>query len=259
MMEKTHPEQFEMLLPSLQCFAPVNLGGLDKVKLMNRVETKYIFHRRHLDSLLAEVAGEYAILEIDGKRAFDYASLYFDTPDYQLYRQHHQGKSNRVKLRYRAYMDTGEVFFEIKQKVKGVRTDKYRVRQPAIQEAISADASQLMNRHKIILPDEVEAKTWIHYKRITLAAKGSEERVTIDLAMRCKDAQSEINFPDLVISEVKQAKMSRRSPFVTALHRRWIPDFRISKYSLAVAMMVPGIKTHLFKAKINRLHKIMGL
>ena len=117
MREKVHLEEDEKLLPSIQLFTPVSLAGLDKVKLMNRVDSKYIFHRRHLDAVLAEISNDYTILEISEKRIFDYASLYFDTPNYALYLQHHNGKNNRVKLRYRQYMDTGDVFFEVKKKL----------------------------------------------------------------------------------------------------------------------------------------------
>ena len=81
--------------------------------------------------------------------------------------------------------------------------------------------------------------------------------MTIDLNMRFKDQNGEIGFEDLVIAEVKQARLSRHSPIVVALHGRRIQDFRVSKYSLAVAMLVPGIKTHAFKSKIIRLNKIL--
>lgn len=260
MSDKVHLDKNDLLLPSVDLFTPISLAGLDKVKLMNRVDSKYIFHRRHLDNVLTEISKDYTILEINGKRIFDYASLYFDTPNYALYLQHHNGKNNRVKLRYRQYMDTGDVFFEVKKKVKGARTDKYRVKQPAIEESsLGPDAGRLMEKLDVTQPEPVEGKTWIYYKRITLAANETEERVTIDLDMRFKDSMTEMDFPELVIAEIKQAKLSRHSPIVVALHKRRIPDFRISKYSLAVAMMVPGIKTHLFKSKINRLHKILSL
>jgi hypothetical protein len=242
---------------SIWVFEPISLAGLDKVKLMNRVDSKYIFNRRHLDDLLTEIAPHYSVLEIDGKRIFDYASLYFDTPDYSLYQHHHNGRLNRVKLRYRQYIDTGDVFFEVKKKVKGMRTDKYRVRQPAISGEISAEGMDLMHRLHVS-HHGMEGKTWIYYRRLTLAAHDSEERVTIDLDMRFEDAHGHIAFPALVIAEVKQARLSRTSPIVRALHKRRIPDFRISKYSLAVALMVPGIKTHLFKGKISRLNKILN-
>jgi hypothetical protein len=247
-----------LLVPqSIALFEGVSLAGLDKVKLMNRVDSKYIFHRRSLDSILAEIAPQYCVLEIAEKRLFDYASLYFDTPEYLLYRHHHNGKPNRVKLRYREYIDTGDVFFEVKKKIKGMRTDKYRVRQEAISEEISPAGVTLMDKLQVVHA-QMESKTWIYYRRITLASKETEERVTIDLDMRFVDQHGDVNFKDLVIAEVKQARLSRHSPIVIALHARHIQDFRVSKYSLAVALLVPGVKVHAFKSKINRLNKILN-
>lgn len=235
---------------------PVSLKGLDKVKLMNRVDSKYIFHLRQLDEILEEVRPHYSVLEIEGKRLFDYASLYFDTPDYSLYFQHHNGRANRVKMRYRQYLDTGDVFFEVKKKIKGVRTDKYRVREPLIADAITPAGEALLDR--LTVPRQgLVGTSWIYYKRITLAAHATEERATIDLAMKFVDENGRMSFDDLVIAEVKQARFSRHSPIVRALHARRIQDFRVSKYSLAVAMMVPGIKTNAFKPKIYRLNKIL--
>jgi hypothetical protein len=242
---------------SVAAFAPISLQGLDKVKLMNRVDSKYIFHHRELDGLLTEISAHYSVLEIEGKRLFDYASLYFDTPGYDLYRHHHNGKPNRVKLRYRHYLNTGDVFFEVKKKIKGMRTDKFRIRQATIGKDISPEGMALMDRLQVPYAG-MESKTWIYYRRITLAAHDSEERVTIDLDMSFEDMHGRMAFPELVIAEVKQAKLSRNSPIVLALHRRRILDFRISKYSLAVALMVPGIKMNVFKPKIARLNKILN-
>lgn len=235
---------------------PISLKGLDKVKLMNRVDSKYIFHLRHLDEILQEVSPHYSVLEIREKRLFDYASLYFDTPDYGLYFQHHNGRANRVKMRYRQYLDTGDVFFEVKKKVKGMRTDKYRVKEPLITDHVTPEGEALLDR--LAVPHEgLVGMSWIYYKRITLAAHASEERATIDLAMKFVDANGRMSFDNLVIAEVKQARLSRHSPIVQALHARRIPDFRVSKYALAVALMVPGIKVHAFKPKIYRLNKIL--
>lgn len=242
---------------SLSELEPISLKGLDKVKLMSRVDSKYVFHVRELDGLLREIAPHYAVLEIEGKRLFDYVSLYFDTESYLLYRQHHMGKPNRVKLRFRQYVDTGDVFFEVKKKIKGMRTDKFRIRLPEITQNITEEAHQLMQKLDVDGADMV-GKTWINYKRITLAAHASEERVTLDLAMEFVDENGTVNFPQLVIAEIKQARMSRQSPVLKALQARRISPLRISKYSLAVAMLVPGIKSNAFKSKINQVNKIIN-
>jgi VTC domain len=242
---------------ALQALSPISLKGLDKVKLMNRVDSKYVFHLRELSDILDEVAPHYSVLEIEGKRLFDYVSLYFDTDSYLLYRQHHMGKPNRVKLRFRQYVDTGDVFFEVKKKVKGARTDKYRVKLPEINKELSVEAKQLMQKLEVDGTDMV-GKTWINYKRITLAAHETEERVTIDLSMEFIDENGTIQFPQLVIAEIKQARMSRLSPVIKAMSARRIAPLRISKYSLAVAMLVPGIKSNAFKSKINQVNKIIN-
>ncbi len=253
------PSQQELSLepPALWALEPVSLKGLDKVKLMNRVDSKYVFHLRELDGLLSEIAPHYAVLEIDGKRLFDYVSLYFDTESYLLYRHHHSGKPNRVKLRFRQYVDTGDVFFELKKKIKGNRTDKYRVRLAEISNTIAAEGQQLLQKHNVDGCDML-GKTWVNYKRITLAAHESEERVTLDLAMEFIDDNGKLQFPQVVIAEIKQARMSRNSPMLKALQARRIAPLRISKYSLAVAMLVPSMKSNAFKAKINQVRKIIN-
>jgi VTC domain len=242
---------------ALSALDPVSLKGLDKVKLMNRVDSKYVFHVRELSDILQEIAPHYAVLEIEGKRLFDYVSLYFDTESYLLYRQHHMGKPNRVKLRFRQYVDTGDVFFEVKKKIKGARTDKHRVRLSEINKTLSQEAKTLMQKLEVDDTDMV-GKTWINYKRITLAAHASEERVTLDLSMEFIDENGNIQFPELVIAEIKQARMSRQSPIITTLQAHLISPLRVSKYSLAVAMLVPGIKSNAFKSKINQVNKIIN-
>lgn len=236
---------------------PVSLKGLDKVKLMNRVDSKYVFHVRELSSILLEIAPHYTVLEIDGKRVFDYVSLYFDTPEYDLYRHHHSGRANRVKLRYRQYVDTGDIFFEVKKKVKGIRTDKYRVRQPEITPHITPEAAALMEKLGVAEGGMV-GKTWINYRRITLAANESEERVTLDLGLEFISEHGSKSFPEIAIAEIKQSRSSRQSPMIQALAARRLGQFRISKYSLAVALLVPDIKNNAFKGKMNRIFKIVN-
>jgi len=89
----------------LNTFEPVTLKGLDEVKMLNRIDTKYVFHINQFVEILEEVRENYYALEIDNSRMFAYESLYFDTDDYQLYKFHHNGKINRLKVRYRRYSD----------------------------------------------------------------------------------------------------------------------------------------------------------
>ncbi len=102
----------------------------------------------------------------------------------------------------------------------------------------------------------LENKVWINYKRITLASLSSQERVTIDMDMSFEKDGKLIGFSDLIVAEVKQDRFSRLSSFTYEMRKNIIPDFRISKYAIAVAMMEQGIKSNAFKYKINKLLKV---
>ncbi len=99
---------------TLNTFQPLTLKELDNVQMLNRVDTKFVFHINQFCEILEEIKENYLVLEIDGKRMFDYESIYFDTDNYDLYKFHHNGKLNRLKVRYRKYLDSGLCYFEVK-------------------------------------------------------------------------------------------------------------------------------------------------
>jgi hypothetical protein len=239
----------------LQDFESISLKALDAFKLMNRVDTKYIFNRSQLVDILDKIKYDYKVLEINQQRLFNYESLYFDTPAYNFYFDHHNCRSNRIKVRFRKYVDTGDIFFEIKKRVKGERTDKYRIKTDAIHHELLAEEMNLMQ--SLSLKEQaLENKVWINYKRITLACLSNQERVTIDMDMSFEKGVKLMGFSDLIVAEVKQDRFSRLSSFTNEMRKNIIPDFRISKYAMAVAMMEQGIKNNAFKYKINKLLKV---
>ncbi len=236
-------------------FLPITLSGLDGVKLLNRVDTKYVFNLNCLGEILAEVNTGYRVLEIDGKRVFHYESVYFDTADFTFYKNHHNGKPNRVKVRYRRYTDTGEAFFEVKKKIKGTRTDKSRIKLPLFDPTLSNAESELLKQLDVNIQG-LEEKVRIYYDRITLASVDTEERVTIDLNLEFIMGDKVTRYPNLVIAEVKQPRISRLSSFAVALRNHKIPKAKISKYTMAIAMLYDEVKRNAFKNTINRINKI---
>lgn len=248
-------EMQQSIIEKLNALSSISLKELDSLRLMNRVDTKFVFHLDMLSDILHQIQDDYKILEIDNKRIFKYESLYFDTPNFSHYMAHHNGKPNRIKVRYRKYTDSGDVFFEIKKRIKDSRTDKHRVKLDTISTKLNGIESNLMSKHSIV-DEGLEDKIWIFYDRITLASLYTNERVTIDLSMKFDTTLKQKDFPTLVVAEVKQDKFSRVSKFVNVLRKYNIPEFRISKYAIAIAMMEDGIKMNAFKEKINRLNKI---
>lgn len=236
-------------------FNSITLKDLDSVKLMNRVDSKFVFNIKHFEKILTELQQSYSVLEIESKRVFRYESLYFDTPTYQLYRHHHCGKPARVKVRYRKYVDSNLVFFEVKKKTKAGRTDKHRIVQPEISRTINGAETALLHKMEVNLPD-LEEKVWVYFDRITMANNETQERITIDMNLMLEDAAHKKSYPNVIIAEVKQERYSRLSKFVEVLRKRNIPELSISKYALSVVTMKDDVKKNNFKAMINKLNKI---
>jgi hypothetical protein len=241
---------------ALTNFHAVDLTGLDRVKLMNRVDQKFILPESQLNAVLLEILPHYTVLEIDGKREFEYDSLYYDTGNLDLYRDHHNGKPNRVKVRKRDYVDTGNSFFEIKRKIKGYRTEKYRV-STEMSDKIGADEKLLLAKqdlmHLNLLPS-----LKIHYRRITLAGIHIPERITIDRALAFENSSFCEQLHGLVIIEVKQDEVKRESPIIQALRKRRNRPFGISKYALGVVLLRLSSKTNAFRHKVTKINQLIA-
>lgn len=234
----------------------VTLPEMDRVKLMNRVDTKFIFHNSLLPDIFNEIRDQYSILEIDDKRVFCYDSLYLDTDDYCMYKQHHNGKPRRVKVRYRTYCHTGDVFFEIKQRRNPLRTHKYRIQVDHIPSSPGDEEQKLLHEHGIIFDQELTPKLLVGYKRVTLVAKDGIERVTIDIQLEFDNFLNHVSHEYLSVAEIKQERFSRMSPFVYALRKRNIKEHSISKYALGLIELQTDIKMNAFKSKVTYVEQI---
>ena len=89
---------------------------MDDVKLMSRTDTKFAFKANKMPLLLQKLLPFYRVLAIDGKLIHDYKSLYYDTDDRKFYLDHHNGRVNRNKIRFREYVGSKLTFLEIKLK-----------------------------------------------------------------------------------------------------------------------------------------------
>ena len=67
-------------MATLDAFRTISLETLDeRAALLKRVDTKYLLAEADLEALLAELAADHDVLEIDGRRRFAYRSVSFDT------------------------------------------------------------------------------------------------------------------------------------------------------------------------------------
>ena len=245
----------QAVIEQLNKFESVTLKQLDSVKLQNRMDTKYILSKAQLVLLLEGIKEEQFVLEIDNTRVFNYKTIYFDTPDFQFYKDHHNGCVNRIKVRSREYVESKLSFYEIKRKLFGTRTDKQRKIIPAIyQEVPLADYNLI--QYKRLNNKPIEKKLTNHFKRITLTNKKFTERITIDLEIGFDNGKKQIQLSELVVIEVKQGKADVFSNTIQMLKKLRVHESSFSKYVIGVSLLEENIKHNNFKPILLKLNKI---
>ena len=81
-----------------------------RVKLMNRTDTKFAFTTEQLATFLLEIEPYYSTLKINGTRTSHYESLYLDDERFSFFKDHHNGKTDRFKVRIRKYVESNLFF-----------------------------------------------------------------------------------------------------------------------------------------------------
>ena len=249
------------MLSILQQFSPITLQEMKDVQLMNRVDQKYITSATRLPELLLAIAPYYRAQHIGPDIISDYSTLYFDTPQLDMYTQHHNRKLRRQKLRIRTYRSTLTTFFELKNKDNRGKTHKTRIKvphttfncallQPDIQQFIALNTPY---SHQSLC-EQLENS----FRRITLVDNALTERVTIDFDLHFHNRATgrSVSPQRLVIIEVKHQVGAPKSRIETALQDLRIPPRRISKYCIGTALTNPAAKQNRFKDKIRYIHKI---
>jgi hypothetical protein len=243
------------LKSTLSGFIPISLEEMEHVKLLDRIDTKFIIHKDRLTEYLSAISSQYSLLQIGGKYIHPYETLYFDTPDFHLYQMHHNGKRNRFKLRCRKYTNSGIAFFEVKSKTNKDRTVKNRIQIANIPEMLDEPLNQYISEH---IPEELQnyiPALRVYFDRLTLVNKQANERLTFDMNLRYKCNGDEKAILNIVIVEVKQEKYTL-SPLRELMRNQRQPRNFISKYCLGLTCLHKELKMNNFKQKINSLNKL---
>lgn len=245
----------QQILQILNTFESVSLQDLDAVKLQNRIDTKYMLTIQELEKVLHEIQKNQKVLEIDDTRLFTYKTVYFDTPDFRFYKDHHNGCINRVKVRCREYVDSHLVMYEIKRKLFGTRTDKQRKVIAQLPEQISQEDYALIG-YKRLNAQPVEKKMTNEFRRITLTNKEFTERITIDLDIRLSNEHETIHLPEIAVIEVKQGKTDVFSHTIQVLKKFGIRESSFSKYAIGTALLEKTLKHNAFKPILLKIEKL---
>ena len=234
------------------------LDDLTNAGLMNRVDTKYLLPVSDLENLLRVLSPFYKVLEIDSSRIFSYRNTYFDTPEFRFYLMHHNGKLNRFKIRHRLYVDSGDLYVELKHKTNKRITQKDRVLVDGggnSRKRINTLVSRSFDGSRMPLFKSLVCS----YTRIALANENNGERVTLDFNLSFADPnqiQSKKNIP-VLIAEVKRANRKAASRFIDLMERFRNKPVSFSKYCIGCAQIhAEKIKTNRFKETLLVLYQI---
>lgn len=238
-------------------FAPIKLEEMDKVKLMNRTDTKYWFHANHLYQLLEAVQENYFILTMNNKVALPYSTIYYDTNTNGMFTSHHNGKLNRYKIRRRSYVNSGISFLEVKFKNNKGRTIKKRI-PTEFNNNFNETESIFLQGNTPFSVDDLSPSLINNFLRITLVNKNFKERCTIDFNLGYKTANKQIELNYLVIVEIKADGSPSASPLARALRNQRIKNSGFSKYCIGRTVTDSTIKRNNFKHKIRMIEKTLS-
>lgn len=238
-------------------FSPISLKEMDSISLLNRTDTKFLISDQQLLSALAGLEHDYQILSVGGQRLNHYRTLYFDTPNFDLFNLHVNQRADCYKVRSREYADSGDSFLEVKHKTRQNRTIKNRIptTQPVIQ--MTLEAEYWLNN---VLPYDsrsLEPKLWNTFTRITLASKERCERVTLDVDLTFFTAQNTIQLDGIAIAEVKMNSCHQPSPFLAQMQAQKLHPRGFSKYCIGVSMLYDHVKKNALKPKLLWVEKMI--
>ena len=76
----------------------VRLEEMDKARLMDRIDTKYLLPANRVPDLLNLMKGRYRVLEVGRQRVSSYSTVYYDTPGFAFFNQHVTGRTFILRM-----------------------------------------------------------------------------------------------------------------------------------------------------------------
>lgn len=250
----------EKILELLKDLAPITLDEMSSIKLMNRLDTKYVTTKAKLCQLLELVKGKYYVQETNGDLISPYRTTYFDTPDHAMYMQHHCGHCNRKKVRVRTYLSSGDLtFLEVKNKNNHGRTKKKRVRVGGLDTFREEEGTgDFVAKYSFFRLEDLQEMVQNIFDRVTLVNYGKTERLTIDFNVHFHNYETgnDSNTGQLVIIELKRDG-NVFSPICNLLRDLHIHPSGFSKYCIGTVLTNPTIKHNNFKMRVRYVSRFV--
>ena len=248
---------------TLEGFAPITLEEMEGVKLLNRIDTKYLTDEATLVKVLADAAAAgYRALVAEGVKVSPYNSVYYDTPELRMFLDHHNRRLVRQKVRTRVYVNSGEAYLEIKRKNNHGRTKKKRIgisEYEMMEFAGNPAACEYLAKHSWFTAGDVSPVLSTAFERITLVNPAQTERLTIDTRLHFRNYRTgkQASLEDTVIIELKQDGHAASQMKKILLDNR-VKPVRVSKYCIAETLTDASVKSNRFKIKVRTIEKIIN-
>ncbi len=245
------------MLDVLNTYTTISLGEMKAVRLMNRIDTKYVTTLPMLVRLLEIAQPEYMVQSIDGALNMPYYTLYYETQDAHMYMEHLRGRKRRQKIRIRKYVHSNVAFLEIKNKNNKGRTSKKRIEYV---EGNTEEQEQFINEKANYAYSDLSKRIENKFSRITLVNKGKTERLTIDTNLRFHNLKNDevCAVEGLVIIEHKRDG-NVYSPISAILNQLRIFPAKFSKYCMGMALTDSTLKRNRFKERLRMVNKMCNV
>lgn len=242
----------------LRQYETITLDEMRDIRLMNRIDTKFVTTVPVLRQLLTLARDEYYVQQVDGEVVAPYYTLYYDTEDCAMYNRHEAGHLVRQKIRVRSYLHVGLNFLEVKTKNNHGRTKKKRIEVHDM-DLHDEDKRQFIRERLHFDVDQLQPHMHNFFHRVTLVNNAKTERLTIDTQLQFNNVLSgcERDMGPLVIVELKRDGLVF-SPVLEMLRQLHIHPHGFSKYCMGAAMTNPELRVNRFKDKLRDVEKILN-
>ncbi|MEK0420620.1 MAG: hypothetical protein RLZZ161_471 [Bacteroidota bacterium] len=235
----------------LQTFETLNLQVLNlRTDWEKRNDSKFLAHVSALDAVLQSLSEEYLLLENQGSRVWHYTTEYWDTPDRNMFYEHHRDRAHRYKIRRRRYGQEDGFWLEVKEKTPDGRTLKHRLFNPA-----PAESEKFILTNSPYISSELSPALSVDYDRLTFLHKTQPLKITVDTNLKANNGSTSVSFTDLMILEIKSEKIQGASA-AGLLKSFGLKPCSVSKYCIGMATLHPELKQNAFKPLLMQIKKI---
>lgn len=241
----------------LAAFAPITLEEMSGIRLMNRMDTKYLLSMNTLEVFLCLTAANYRVQEVEGERDIAYRTLYLDTLDRSMYIAHLCGRAVREKIRVRTYVSSCLTFLEVKNKSNKGRTDKKRIRVLSADTLTADGGEEFLHRYANYDLQQLLPQLENRFCRITLVNHACTERLTIDCDIRFRNLT---NGEEAVLDGVAVVELKRDgrtiSPARELLKDLHVHPSNFSKYCIGCVLTDDNLRQNRFKPRVRSIRRL---